>query len=66
MFFLNILNSVLKRKRKNIKRNGKGCSLLDQAKAGILADREQERVRKQLKSQMTDENARLASEQQSL
>ena len=44
MFFLNILNSVLKRKRKNIKRNGKGCSLLDQAKAGILANREQERL----------------------
>ena len=39
---------------------------LAQAKAGILAEREQERVRKQLKKQLTDENCRLASEQQSL
>lgn len=38
---------------------------LAQSKAGILAEREQERVRKELNKQLTDENTRLASEQQS-
>lgn len=36
---------------------------LAQAKAGILAEREQGRVKKQLNKQLIDENTRLASEQ---